>query len=224
MTKSIDATNAIEESKLGNIEIDKINFNLFPEILIHHHDEFVEPEGMKKHFKKHFEKPKLRELIQFIAEFINKHPLNSSTFPEYLIQRMAEYKVITQDDFDELLKNTRTIIEICNAYPADMDVLIENDKKAEKVLNSLKNKIEKGNFLSNEDERFIEFCKLEYEKNKIYETGIVPLGWLPSDVNDLSKLLEKLGFSLKENDKMTEGVRNYALGTTMLQMSGAMKR
>ena len=224
MAKSIDATNAIEESKLGNIAIDKINFNLFPEILIHHHDEFVEPKGMKKHFKKHFEKPKLRELIQFIAEFIKKHPLNSSTFPEYLIQRMVEYKVITEDDFDELLKNTRTIIETCNAYPADIDVLIENDKKAEKVLNLLKNKIEKGNFLSNDDERFFEFCKLEYEKNKIYDTGIVPLGWLPSDVNDLSKLLEKLGFSLKENEEMTNRLRNYALGNSMLHMSGAMKR
>ena len=224
MAKSIDATNAIEESKLGNIAIDKINFNLFPEILIHHHDEFVEPKGMKKHFKKHFEKPKLRELIQFIAEFIKKHPLNSSTFPEYLIQRMVEYKVITEDDFDELLKNTRTIIETCNAYPADIDVLIENDKKAEKVLNLLKNKIEKGNFLSNDDERFFEFCKLEYEKNKIYETGIVPLGWIPSDVNDLSKLLEKLGFSLKENEEMTNRLRNYALGNSMLHVSGAMKR
>ena len=224
MAKSIDATNAIEESKLGNIAIDKINFNLFPEILIHHHDEFVEPKGMKKHFKKHFEKPKLRELIQFIAEFIKKHPLNSSTFPEYLIQRMVEYKVITEDDFDELLKNTRTIIETCNAYPADIDVLIENDKKAEKVLNLLKNKIEKGIFLSNDDERFFEFCKLEYEKNKIYDTGIVPLGWLPSDVNDLSKLLEKLGFSLKENEEMTNRLRNYALGNSMLHMSGAMKR
>jgi len=224
MAKSIDATNAIEESKLGNIAIDKINFNLFPEILIHHHDEFVEPKGMKQHFKKHFEKPKLRELIQFIAEFIKKHPQNSSTFPEYLIQRMVEYKVITEDDFDELLKNTRTIIETCNAYPADIDVLIENDKKAEKVLNLLKNKIEKGNFLSNDDERFFEFCKLEYEKNKIYDTGIVPLGWLPSDVNDLSKLLEKLGFSLKENEEMTNRLRNYALGNSMLHMSGAMKR
>ena len=224
MTKSIDATNAIEESKLGNVTIDKINFNLFPEILIHHHDEFVEPEGMKKHFKKHFEKPKLRELIQFIAEFIKKHPLNSSTFPEYLIQRMAEYKVITQDDFDELLKNTRTIIEICNAYPADMDVLIENDKKAEKVLNSLKNKIEKGNFLSNEDERFFEFCKLEYEKNKIYETGIVPLGWLPSDVSYLLKLLDELGISLKNNEEMTNRLRSHVGVTTMLNLSGAMKR
>ena len=223
MAKSIDATNAIEESKLGNITIDKINFNLFPEILIHHHDEFVEPKGMKKHFVKHFEKPKLRELIQFIAEFIKKHPLNSSTFPEYLIQRMVEYKVITQDDFDELLKNTRTIIEICNAYPADMDVLIENDKKAEKVLNSLKNKIEKGNFLSNEDERFFEFCKLEYEKNKIYDTGIVPLGWLPSDVSEMSKLLEKLEASQGNNNEMTERLRKSAMVNSMYHITGVRK-
>jgi hypothetical protein len=224
MSKSIDATNAIEESKLGNIAIDKINFNLFPEILIHHHDEFVEPKGMKKHFKKHFEKPKLRELIEFIAEFINKHPLNSSTFPEYLIQRMAEYKVITQDDFDELLKNTRTVIETCNTYPADMDVLIENNKKAEKTLNILKTRIQEGNFLYDDEERFFQFCQLEYDKNKIYETGIVPLGWLPSDVSDMSSLLEKVGITLDQQAEMTNRLRNYAIGNSMLHMSGSMKR
>jgi hypothetical protein len=224
MIKLIDATNAIEESKLGNITIDKINFNLFPEILIHHHDEFVEPKGMKKHFKKHFEKPKLRELIQFIAEFIKTHTLDSSTFSKYLIQRMAEYKVITQDDFDKLLKNTHTIIEVCNAYPATIDVLIETDKKTEKVLNLLKNKIEKGIFLSNKDERFFEFCKLEYEKNKIYETGIVPLGWLPSDVADLSKLLEEVGITLEQHAETDKQLRKFAVGTALLQTSGAYRK
>ena len=53
-------------------------------------------------------------------------------------------------------------------------------------------------------ERFFEFCQLEYQKNKIYETGIVPLGWLPSDVLNMSILLEKLGISLEDNEELTK--------------------
>lgn len=224
MAKSINATNAIEELKLGNITKDKIDFNLFPEILIHHHDEFVQPKGMKKHFKKHFDGVKLREFIHFIAEYIKKHQPNSPTFSEHLMKQMDDSKMITQEDFERLLKNIHSLIEGYNAYSTAIDLLIENDKKAEKVLNSLKNKIEKGIFLSNEDERFFEFCQLEYEKNKIYETGIVPLGWLPSDVSYLVKLLDELGISLKNNEEMTNRLRSHVGVTTMLSLSGAMKR
>ena len=220
MVKLIDATNAIEELKLGNITIDKINFNLFPEILIHHHDEFVEPKGMKKHFKKHFDVPKLEQLISYVLEFLNKHQPSSSEFYEYLIKKMIESKVITQNEFEQLLRNTHSLIETYNAYPATIDRLTENNKKAEKTLNILKTRIQEGNFLYDDEERFFQFCQLEYDKNKIYETGIVPLGWLPSDVSDMSSLLEKLGISLEENDETTKRLRNNALGNSMLHLSG----
>ena len=54
MTESVnyDATNVIEKTKLGLITKEKINFNLIPEILVHHHDELVESKGLSKHFKK----------------------------------------------------------------------------------------------------------------------------------------------------------------------------
>jgi hypothetical protein len=216
----IDATNAIEKIKLGVIKIDKINFNLFPEIIIHHHDELVESKGLSKHFKRHIDNPKLREFIYFIAKFLVKHQVNSPEFSKNLMKQMDDSKVITQNDFDKLLNNIRKLIEIYDARLVTIDTLIINNNKAENVLTALKNRIQKGIFFSDLGERFFQFCQLEYEKNKIYETGIVPLGWLPSDVSDMSSLLEKLGISLEQNDEMTKRLRNNALGNSMLHMSG----
>ena len=59
----------------------------------------------------------------------------------------------------------------------------------------------------------------EFEKNEIYETGIVPFGWLPSDVEKIRKMLKDLNLSIGENKEMTERLRRYALGTGVMDFA-----
>ena len=219
-----DATNAIEKTKLGEITKNEINFNLISEILIHHHDELVEPKGFGKHFNKNINNPKLREFIHYVLTIFKKVYTEEPKIYTYLIQQMNDDKVFTQEVFDALLTNMRTLIEFYNNRINIVDVLIQNNSKAVKILNVLKTKIKKGIFLDVDEERFFQFCQLEHEKKKIYKTGIVPIGWLPSDVSDMSSLLEKVGITLDQQAEMTNRLRNYAIGNSMLHMSGSMKR
>ena len=51
--------------------------------------------------------------------------------------------------------------------------------------------------LNYEDSRYVQFCMLELQKQEIFESGIVPDGWLPSDdktnqkINELSDSIDK---------------------------------
>jgi len=218
-----NAINAIEKTKLGEITKNEINFNLISEILIHHHDELVEPKGFSKHFNKNINNPKLREFIHYVLTIFKRVYPEEPKIYTYLIQQMDDDKMFTQDIFDALLKNMQTLIEFYNNRINIMDTLIQSNSEAVKVLNVLKTTIEKGNFLSDKDERFFQFCLLEHKKKKIYETGIVPMGWLPSDVSEMSKLLKKLGLSQGENKEMTERLRKMAMANSMLHLSGVRK-
>jgi len=225
MTESVnyDATNVIEKTKLGLITKEKINFNLIPEILVHHHDELVESKGLSKHFKKNINNPKLREFIYYILTiFKNVYP-EKSEFNTYLIQQIDDNKVFTQDIFDNLLKNMRTLVEFYNNRMNIINILIQNNSESVEVLNVLKITIEKGNFLSDNGERFFQFCLLEHKKKEIYKTGIVPIGWLPSDIEKISKMFDKLGISMENNDELTERLRKLAMADAMLHLSGVRK-
>jgi hypothetical protein len=201
-----------------------INFNLFPEILIHHQKELVESKGIKKHLNRHVQNPKLRKFIYFISDYLKKYQIDSLEFSKYLIEQMNEAKFITQKDFDKLLNNVRALIEMYNSRLSTIDTLIENNKESENVLTALKNRIQKGIFFPDMGERFFEFCQLEYQKNKIYETGIVPLGWLPSDVLNMSILLEKLGISLEDNEELTKRLETYAKRKSLIDLARAVSR
>ena len=224
MVKSIDATNAIEEIKLGNITKDKIDFNLISEILIHHHDELVESKGFRKHFEnKEINNRKLREFIYYVLTIFKRVYPDESKFYTYLIQQMDDNKMLTQDIFDDLLKNMNTLIEFYNNRINIMDILIQNNSESVKILNVLKTKIENGNFLADDGERYFQFCLLEHTKKQIYKTGIVPMGWLPSDVSEMSKLLEKLEASQGNNNEMTERLRKIAMVNSMYHITGLRK-
>ena len=224
MVKSIDATNAIEEIKLGNITQDKIDFNLISEILIHHHDELVESKGFRKHFKdNHINNRRLREFIHYVLTVFKRVYPDEPKFYTYVMQQMDDNERFTQDIFDNLLENMQTLIEFYNNRINIMDILIQENSKSVKNLNVLKTNIENGNFLSDDGERFFQFCLLEHTKKKIYETGIVPIGWLPSDVSKMSKLLEKLDVSQGNNNETTERLRKVAMVNAMYHISGIRK-
>jgi len=214
-----DATNAIKKIKLGLMTKNQIKFNLYPEILLHHHDELVESKGIKKYFVWHSANFELRDFVHFISEILERVYPEESKIYKYLKKQMEEKHVLTQDNFDSLLKDTYSLIEFYNERINIIDTLIETTSKSKKILNAIKTKIQSGYILSDKHERFFEFCVLEFEKNKIYETGIVPFGWLPSDVEKIRKMLEDLNLSIGENKEMTERLRRYALGTGMMNFT-----
>jgi len=216
-----DATNAIKKIKLGLMTKNQIKFNSYPEILLHNHDELVEPKGAKKYFKRRIAHGEfeLRDFVHFISEILERVYPEKSKIYKHLIKQMEESHLLTQDNFDSLLKDTYSLIEFYNERINIIDTLIETTSKSKKILNAIKTKIQSGYILSDKYERFFEFCVLEFEKNEIYETGIVPFGWLPSDVEKIRKMLKDLNLSIGENNEMTERLRRYALGTGVMNFT-----
>ena len=72
-----------------------------------------------------------------------------------------------------------------------------------------------GNFLSYEQYRYYIFCELEIEKEKIFDSGKVPIGWLPIDTDPkYEAILMEL-----EKSKNRQGTINMLLGAGILANS-----
>ena len=185
-----DVTNVIKKLDLDLIKKEDINFNLLPEILIHHHDDLVNSSGLGKYFSRGIPNYALRTIIADILRSCIRLKYGKKESNEILLDCMQNDTKITQHGFDYLLTNTRLLIKNYNEIIDIIDNLISTNGGNEKILNSLKTTIENGHFLSEKDNRYLSFCSLELEKKKIHESGIVPIGWLPLDTQDLYQSLE----------------------------------
>ena len=213
-----DITNVLEKIKLKQMFGKDLDYNYCPEIISHYHDEIVKPKKFRI-----FEKGYKQELFVVISHILlNMKKLNYGDIKsvDHVLKIINDNRNFDEDDFNFVLKSSKLFIADYNKRIEKIKELISNKYGNEKILNLLKSNIESGSFLSSIKERYLLFCSLDFEKMKIHETGIVPLGWLPSDVSDMHSLLEKLGISLEENNEMTKRLRNNALGNSILHMSG----
>ena len=78
------------------------------------------------------------------------------------------------------------------------------------IISRIKQELLNNKKLNYEDSRYVKFCMLELQKQEIFESGIVPDGWLPSDDKTNEKINELRG-DVEKNTKYTKwGVAAYA--------------
>ena len=185
-----DVTNVIKKLDLDLIKKEDINFNLLPEILIHHHDDLVNSSGLGKYFPRGIPNYALRTIIADILRSCIRLKYGKNELNKTVLDCMERDTKITQYEFDYLLTTTKLLIKNYNEIIGIIDNLISDNGGNEKILNSLKTTIEDGHFLSENDNRYLLFCSLELEKKKIHESGVVPIGWLPSDIQTVYQALQ----------------------------------
>ncbi len=185
-----DVTNVIKKLDLGLIKKEDINFNLLTEILVHHHDDLVKLSGVGKYFSRGIPNYALRTVIADILRSCIRLKYGKNELNETVLDCMQRDVRINQYEFDYLLTATKLLIKNYNETIDLIDNLIADNGGNEKILNILKITIKNGHFLSIDDSRYLLFCTLELEKKKIHESGAVPIGWLPSDIQPVYEALQ----------------------------------
>jgi len=198
--------------------IDAINFNLIPDILIRHHDELVKTRILqsgnigKSESSQYYQLQTLcSQLLQSFISF--KHA--DTTSNEYILDLIDRNKKIKQDNFDYLLETTKSFLQDYKNMNNMIDSLILKNIGNKEIHNKLKKRINGGNFLTYEQYRYYIFCELEIEKEKIFDSGKVPIGWLPIDTDPkYEAILMEL-----EKSKNRQGTINMLLGAGILANS-----
>ena len=199
--------------------LNAINFNLIPDILIRHHDELVKTRILqsgnigKSESSQYYQLQMLcSQLLQSFISF--KHADKTSN--EYILDLIDRNKKIKQDNFDYLLETTKSfLLDYKNSTNNMIDSLILKNIGNKEIHNKLKKRIDGGNFLSLEQYRYYVFCSLEIEKEKIFDSGKVPIGWLPSDTDPkYETILMEL-----EKSKNRQGTFNMLLAAGILANS-----
>ncbi len=184
-----DITNVLEKIKLKQMFGKDIDYNYCPEIISHYHDEIVKSKKDRMFKKGH--KQELFVVIHHILLNMKNLNYGDSKSVNYLLKKTKDNRNFDEEDFNYLLKNSKLFIADYNKRIEKIKELISNEYGNEKILNILKSNIESGAFLSSIKERYLLFCSLDFEKMKIHGSGIVPIGWLPSDLQDIYKTLGK---------------------------------
>ncbi len=206
-----DVTNILEKIKLKQMFGKDIDYNYCPEIISYYHDELVQSRK-DRIFKKGY-KHELFVVIRHILLNMKNLNYDDGKSVNYLLKKIENDGNFDEIDFKYLLKNSKLFIADYNKRIEKIKELISNEYGNEKILNILKSTIESGSFLSSIKERYLLFCSLDFEKKKIHESGIVPMGWLPSDLDDISKMINK------NKDEMNKNQRNTNLANAYLHWS-----
>ena len=202
-----DITNVLEKIKLKLMFGEDLDYNYCPEIISHYHDEIVKPKKFRI-FKKGY-KQELFVVIRHILLNMKKLNYGDIKSVDYILKKINDNHNFDEDDFNFVFKSSKLFIADYNKRIEKIKELISNEYGNEEILNLLKSNIESGSFLSSIKERYLLFCSLDFEKMKIHESGIVPIGWLPSDLDDLSKMINKNKDEMNKNQKNTNLANAY---------------
>ena len=188
-----------------------VNFNLLPDILIRHHDELVKTRrlesnriGKSIHSSDNQLKNLCLALLQTFSNFKHANEHNN----EVVFGLISKNKKIQQVHFDYLLGSTLTFLKNYKNKSKVIDALISRKIGNKEILTKLKKRIDGGTFLLHEDIRYFQFCSMEIEKQKIFNSGKVPPGWLHDDVNTLIQTVQ----ANLEKTKGRQGTLNLLLG------------
>ncbi len=142
----------------------------------------------------------------FINEIHSSRKIQSEELRKWILSTMKEITLLQITAPKNIEKFSKKIEKNDRLYPEDVDYFLKYyDLMQEKVANGIPNQIKRlkeilayniGNKeilsrikeelsnniqLKNQDFRYFQFCLRELVRHKIFETGIVPQGWLPSD-------------------------------------------
>jgi len=177
--------------------LESVNFNLLPDMLTRHHDELVKTRRRENfgHWNiigksVYSSDGQLRNLcLALLQTFSNFHHANESS-NELVFGLISKGEKIKQVHFDYLLGSTLTFIKNYKNKSKVIDGLISRKIGNKEILTKLKKRIDEGTFLSHKQIRYFQFCSMEIEKQKIFNSGKVPPGWLPDDTDMLIQTVQ----------------------------------
>jgi|TARA_B110000495_G_scaffold102836_1_gene88808 vacuolar-type H+-ATPase subunit I/STV1 len=164
---------------------------------------------------------------EFKKMFQNEHSTNNRKIQSLELKTWAIFTMgrLTSHQIGEFEKNTKLRIKLEKTKKLDNDEVnyfikcldsmqeqlqklnqlrisnIENISTQnignKEIISRIKQELLNNKKLNYEDSRYVQFCMLELQKQEIFESGIVPDGWLPSDdktnqkINELSDSIDK---------------------------------
>ena len=180
--------------------------------------EFLE-EFREEHSKKNNRKIDSGELRKWAISKLEKLielKLGDAETNNKLKERLEKNKKIDYDEVDYLedcLKGSQQLVEEQLGDKTEIiDEMLSRNIGNSKILHEMKTEVLADVKLNDQDFRYLLFCLHELEKQRIFETGIVPDGWLPSDLESQNEQqINELRHQVEKNTKYQKwGLAAYA--------------
>ena len=163
-----------------------VNMNIVPELFTYYHDSFVRSGRINSKIRD----DQLVDTCLIWVNFFNYHKIGNPQTNENISNKLAEKKKLDEDEFTYLVNRTMDTIQLYKDKTRVIDLLFSKNIGNEDILKRAKTIIDNGHFLNEKEYRYYLFCSLEFEKENIFNSGEVPIGWLPSDTNELVTALK----------------------------------
>lgn len=128
------------------------------------------------------------ELRKWVLTTMGEISLLQITSPkniEKFTKKIEKNDRLNEDDVDYFLKYFDLMQEkVAGGIPNQikrLEEILANNIGNKEILTRIKEDLSNNIKLNNQDFRYLRFCLRELARQKIFETGIVPEGWLPSD-------------------------------------------
>jgi len=184
-----DETNMLEKLRLQHVYVNDLNYKIIPDVIAYHRKELV-PQGKLSRHK--FSNNQLKVLCSTVLQSCIAFQIGNWRKNELLLQEISDKKKIGLDEFWYLFHISKEFVQTYNDQNKVIDVLISKKIGNKSILERFKEVLKNGYFLSEQETRYFQFCSLEFEKEKILDSGDVPLGWLPSDVESIIPMIQQL--------------------------------
>jgi len=180
--------------------------------------EFLE-EFREEHSKKNNRKIDSGELRKWAISKLEKLielKIGDAETNNKLKERLEKNKKIDYDEVDYLedcLKGSQQLVEEQVGDKTEIiDEMLSRNIGNSKILHEMKTEVLADVKLNDQYFRYLLFCLHELEKQQIFETGIVPDGWLPSDLESQNEQqINELRHQVEKNTKYVKwGVAAYA--------------
>ena len=181
-----DVSDVFQKLKNEVIYPQDVNMNIVPELFTYYHDSFVRSGRINSKIRD----DQLVDTCLTWLNFFNDHKIGNPQTSENISNKLAEKKKLDEDEFTYLVNRTMDTIQLYKDKTRVIDLLFSKNIGNEDILKRAKTIIDNGHFLNEKEYRYYLFCSLEFEKENIFNSGEVPIGWLPSDTNDLVTALE----------------------------------
>ena len=196
-----DKKNMLKKLKTEEVYERDLNYNLIPDVLLYHQDGLVHHRGLRiPKISNH----QLHVLSTTVVKSCIALDIGNDSMNQRILQQLSDKKKIKLDEFSHLVNNAKEFVQFYKDQSKVIELLISKNTGNKSILDRLKTIIDNGYFSNNGETRYYQFCTLEFEKEKIFDSGHVPLGWLPSDIEPLFPLVEELQKSKKKQGTLNQ--------------------
>jgi len=154
-----------------------------------------------RHYKE-IQSEELKKWVLITTNKISSLHLTHEKNIEKFSKKIEKNKKLASEDIGFFIKLLDAMQEKIEKSPENqinkIDELLLREIGNKSILSRIKDEISIDVSISNHDLRYVQFCLQELERQKIFESGIVPDGWLQSDISlELNDLQKQIGKSKK---------------------------